>query len=204
MQNDKGLKWKSGSLLIAIGAAFLLLALLLVLYNVVSSIRAAKDSEAVIAQFDTEGLSPAPNGLLYKELSMMLQMIDGEDYIGIISIPAYHIMLPVNARCDMERLKESPCYFYGNYKKDDMVICAHNYSSHFGQLLDIAPGEEILFISADGLIYKYYVTVTENIQPTDVQHMVRNDDAGSEWDLTLFTCNWGGKTRHAVRCCRTQ
>lgn len=202
MDRNKSKNRKAGTILIAAGTAFLLLALLFIFYNEISSIRAAKASEEVVRRFHTEELSPAPSASLYKQLSMMAKIIDGEEYIGIISIPAYNIILPVNAKCDLERLKNSPCYFFGNYKEDDMVICAHNYSSHFGRLLDIAPGEEILFISADGLIYRYYVTVTENIQPTDVQHMVQNGNDNSDWDLTLFTCNWGGKTRHAVRCNR--
>lgn len=47
---------------------------------------------------------------------------------------------------------------------------------------------------------------------TDIQGEVISTDDGDtlsreeseEWDLTLYTCNWGGRTRCAVRCTRVR
>jgi Sortase (surface protein transpeptidase) len=56
-------------------------------------------------------------------------------------------------------------------------------------------GEEILFTDVRGNVFKYNVSAMEIIEPTDVENMISGD-----WDLTLFTCTPGGKTRQTVRC----
>ena len=80
-----------------------------------------------------------------------------------------------------------------------MVICAHNYSSHFNGLRWIEPGEEVIFTTVDGVRYRYIITTRETLFPTEVDRMI---DAQDNWDLTLFTCFIGGRTRCTIRCTR--
>ena len=76
-----------------------------------------------------------------------------------------------------------------------MIIAGHNYSRHFGGLKNLAIGEEISFRDVDGHIFQYQVDDIETIPGTAVEDM----DAG-EWDMTLFTCTYGGKSRVTIRC----
>ena len=50
------------------------------------------------------------------------------------------------------------------------------------------------FIDADGNIYAYNVAALEILNPGEVEKMVASD-----YDLTLFTCTYGGTAREAVR-----
>ncbi len=50
----------------------------------------------------------------------------------------------------------------------------------------------------DGNVFSYEVALLEILQPTDVDEM-----EGGDWDLTLFTCTVGGKSRVTARCERT-
>ena len=47
----------------------------------------------------------------------------------------------------------------------------------------------------DGLATRYEVTATEVLNPTAVEDMT-----SGEYDLTLFTCTYGGENRITVRC----
>ena len=128
--------------------------------------------------------------------------IDGYKYIGVIEVPSEEISLPVMAEWDYVRLKISPCRYVGSYYTNNMVICAHNYSRHFYQLLSVAVGSDVYFTTVDGVQYHYVVVNREEITPYDIPHMI--DAAGGGWDLTLFTCFLGGRTRCAVRCVRVE
>lgn len=79
-----------------------------------------------------------------------------------------------------------------------MVIAAHNYESHFGQLKNLSQGEQITFTDIDGNCFCYQVLDVEILSPYDVQEMTEG-----AWDLTLFTCTIGGQSRVTVRCERT-
>ena len=52
-------------------------------------------------------------------------------------------------------------------------------------------------VDANGNVFRYYVLETVIMDGTEVKRMERGSD---EWDLTLFTCTYGGRSRLTVRC----
>lgn len=186
------------------GLLLIAAALLLVLYNVWDANRAQKASAAIVEELDTV-ISENGQGLLeYMDPNqeMPTEEIDGYRYIGILDIPSLGLELPVMADWDYERLKISPCRYSGSYYADDMVICAHNYAKHFSPIKWIDVGADVYFTSVNGQVYHYQVSNRESVLPSHVEDMIAHVE--NEWDMTLFTCNTGGRTRCAVRCVRMQ
>jgi len=133
---------------------------------------------------------------------METEVVNDVAYIGIIEIPSASLKLPVSYDWDYSLLSISPCRYKGSYLTDDMVICAHDYGSHFRAIRSLGIGESVFFTSVEGERIRYVVTNIETVQPTDIDKMIVNTSEGVEahlWDLTLFTCNIGGQTRCAVR-----
>jgi len=58
-------------------------------------------------------------------------------------------------------------------------------------------GDVITFTDMNGVTVRYEVVALDILQPTAVEEMT-----SGEFDLTLFTCTYGGKTRVTVRCDR--
>ncbi|MCD8119184.1 MAG: sortase [Lachnospiraceae bacterium] len=85
---------------------------------------------------------------------------------------------------------------------DDLIICGHNYDRHFGKLKNLEPGDEITFTDVLGNVFSYEVSETVILKPTAVEEMA--DQESGDWDLTLFTCTLGGRTRVTVRCMRVE
>ncbi len=208
---------RKGTLFIVLGLLLISGAVGLTLYNVWDAWRAGKESETILEELEedmekeTDGTPAAPSmNRFTRETApaMPLQTIDGYDYIGILEIPDQGIRLPVMNTWDYTRLKISPCRYSGSYFTDDLVICAHNYASHFSPIKWIGIGTDVYFITVDQVVYHYTVSNRETVQPTAIEEMIRNqnnageDGVNSQWDLTLFTCNTGGQTRCAVRCDR--
>lgn len=123
--------------------------------------------------------------------------IDGQLYIGFLTISDLNLELPVMDSWDYDKLKTAPCRYTGTLAGNDLVIAAHNYLRHFGHLMDLSLGAEILFTDVSGATTRYTVAELEILQPTAVDEMTSGD-----YDLTLFTCTYGGATRFTVRCLR--
>ncbi len=75
-----------------------------------------------------------------------------------------------------------------------MVVMAHNYDRHFGRISSLNIGDPVQFVDAKGNIFRYIVAKHETLEPGAVKPMTNND-----YDLTLFTCTYGGASRVTVR-----
>ena len=150
-------------------------------------------------------LTPLPEALpteqpLYVQnpgVTMPEQVIDGQAYIGVMTIPKLGLELPVISEWSYPKLKLAPCRYTGSVYRDDMIICGHNYVNHFRRFMEMEEGDEITFTDMDGNVFRYEVIQKELIGRNDTEHMV-----SGEWDLTLFTCEKGGKNRVTLRCRR--
>jgi len=146
-------------------------------------------------EVDTLMETEIPDYILNPEMEMPTSCHDGQDYIGILEIPALELKLPVISEWSYPRLKIAPCRYTGSAYKNNLVISAHNYARHFGSLKELDGGERVIFTDADGNRFDYRVELRETLDPRDVDYMIN-----SEWDLTLFTCTVGGAYRVTVRC----
>ena len=200
-------KRKKGSLLITLGLLLIAAALGLTAWNLYDEHRAEQSVSQVVEQLD-QILPPAPDPdfqtievpdyVLNPDMEMPVETINGQDYIGVLSIPALELELPIISEWSYPRLKTAPCRYTGSVYKNDMIIAAHNYTSHFGNLKYLQEGDEVTFTDMDGNVFRYEVALQETLQPTAITEIQQGD-----WDLTLFTCTIGGAYRVTVRCQRT-
>ena len=154
--------------------------------------------EALPTETAAETEAPAvPEYLLDAEREMPVQSVDGRDYVGVLTIPALGLELPVLSQWDYPGLKVAPCRYSGSLYRDDLILCAHNYVTHFGRLKDLRVGDTVLFTDMDDHTTAYQMVEREMLAPTDVEGM-----AAGDWDLTLYTCTVGGKSRVTVRFAR--
>ncbi len=121
----------------------------------------------------------AESGPLDPELPVV--EIDGNEYVGEISIPAIGIDLPVMSEWSYPRLKIAPCRQFGSSRTDDLVIAAHNYESHFGKLTSLTAGDSVTFTDMDGIVNEYVVNKVEVLDPHSVEEV---EHSGYAWCCT--------------------
>lgn len=190
---------------------FLLSAAVLVIYNFAcdfrgytSAVQKAEVLESVLAQEVLSGKADQsdddapviqPQYVLTPEMPMP-EVESGEySYIGLLNIEAIALELPVISQWSYSALTVAPARYTGSAYLNNMVIAAHNYSSHFGRLKELQKGDTVTFTDMDGNIFHYLVSGTDILGPFETEAMVSGD-----WDLTLFTCTPGGSSRVTVRC----
>lgn len=208
------MKNKKGFGFIFLGLLLIAAALSLAVYNLYDAHRATQSVRQIIDQMDTILVSTepvqteqstqapidtteaaVPDYVWNPDMEMPTVRIDGRDYIGVLRIPSWDLELPVISRWSYPDLKIAPCRYGGSAYTNDLIIAAHNYDSHFGNLKTLTVGDTVLFTDMDGNVFTYTVVERETLMATAVGEMT-----GGEWDLTLFTCTVGGTYRVTVRC----
>ena len=163
--------------------------------TVTDAVRLEKEVEVLVQMDAEEPTIDIPYYVLNPEIEMVEQEIDGIPYIGLLEIPALDLELPIISQWSTSYAKISPCRYAGSAYTDDLIICAHNYRSHFGRLSSLSTGDLIMLTDMEGNLFRYEVLEFEIIDGTHVSRMEEGD-----WDLALFTCTVGGKSRFTVRC----
>ena len=202
---------KKGTFLMAGGLLLMAAALFLTGYNLWDERRAAASADTVLLELPAEIRTAAPaepapapidpdeieipDYILNPNMDMPTVELDGHSYLGVLKIPALGLELPVLSEWSYPNLKLAPCRYTGSAYLGNLILAGHNYRTHFGGLKELVPGDEVSFTDAVGNVFLYTVAELETLGKTDVEEMQAGD-----WDLTLFTCTYGGKNRVTVRC----
>jgi len=200
MKNKRGYIFMFLGVLLVIGAAALSF------YNYYDDKRAGEATSEVydqlydIIETNMQGAGSSQGNAPVITEDMKTETINGREYIGVISIPAMNVELPVQSSLNDEKLRYSPCRYKGNVIEGSFIIAAHNYRTHFGRLGTLSEGDKVIFTDVDGHSYHYTVMETYYLNSSSVDEM----EASGNWDLTLFTCTYGNRQRITVRCIRAE
>lgn len=126
-------------------------------------------------------------------------LVDGREYIGVLTIPRTGSELPVMSTCTDLTINISPGRYYGTPTGGAFVIGGHNYISHLGRIDWLREGDDVLFTDVEGVTYLYKVVGSEILDANAGRELVSD-----EWDLSLFTCTFSGSQRLTVRCLRAE
>ncbi len=182
-----------GTVLMMTGAVLLAAALTLYAYNRVENWRAGNEVSRIEEELET-ALEDSSILSTDEATEETVAELDGNTYIGTLSIDRFGLELPIMASWSYANLKLAPCRYSGRVVTDDLVICGHNYERHFGKLSGLEAGDLVTFTTVTGYLYTYEVTEVITIEPTAVDELLSGD-----WDLSLFTCTYGGQARVVVR-----
>lgn len=209
----EGAARRKGGIWITLGLLLIVAALALVSYNLYDALRAEQSAWRIInsleaSEEDSRISAPAEASekaalpqepVLDSQMEMPVKTIDGIEIVGVLRIPTLELELPIISQWSYPDLQTAPCRYSGSAYLNNLILCGHNYSSHFGNLKELREGDIITFTDMDGNLFTYEMAERETLMPTSVEEMT-----GGDWDLTLFTCTVGGKSRVTVRCDRVK
>ena len=186
-----------------LGAALIVAALSLFAYNQMEAARAGRASGELLPQLLEEMAHSETEAAVETQpvdvFAMTEVEIDGYAYIGYLLIPKLELELPIMADWDYPRLQIAPCRYAGTLNEGNLVLMAHNYAKHFGKISQLSESDLVYFVDMDGIRTQYQVVGRDILDPAAVEEMTAGD-----FDLTLFTCTYGGQSRVTVYCDRAQ
>ena len=185
---------KLGKYLIILGVILIVISLSLFTFNNLEDYHASKNSFEILEMIDdnkNEEIVTNVSNLTKQEENVI--NVRGNDYIGIIEIPALNLELPIMSEFTYDKLKIAPCRYFGSIRTNDLVICGHSYLAHFGNLYKLQP-KDIIIINDFHKQYIYEVEAIEILEATDINNML-----DSQFDLTLYTCTKDSLRRVTIR-----
>lgn len=207
----------SEQLCLLLGSALMLAAVCLYVYDRLEDARAGAQATSVVSQLrQSQSIAASSEAGPPPESPESLPRGQGEEaepesapeaaseapassiqreYLGVLTIPALGLELPVQTEWSKANLKVSPCRQCGSVEGGDLVIAAHNYKSHFGRLGSLSEGDEVRFALQNGAEAVYAVERVATISPDEPEAL---REGGCP--LVLYTCTPGGKARVAVYC----
>lgn len=189
------MKKKIANVLIILGAVLMFAAFSILIFNYYQSYKAFKNAENVLVHLESQITENRQSSESNKSTEQQEIVIDGNKYIGYLSLPKFELELPVMDYWSYKKLRTAPCRYYGSVEDNNFVIMAHNYSRHFGKISKLKSDDVIVFTDLNGKATEYIVVAQDILDPYSVTEFQKGD-----YDLTLFTCTYGGQNRVAIYC----
>jgi len=140
-----------------------------------------------------------PDYIRFPDMEMPVVEVDRHDYIGTLLIPDLGLDLPVMSEWSYPKLKLAPCRYTGSAYGQQLIIVAHNYVTHLGNIQKLPMGTPITFTDMTGNVFRYELAEIEILRPKQVPELL-----GTDYPLTLVTCTLGGAARVTARCIKVQ
>lgn len=172
---------------------FLISAIIIGSFNIKQDHDAGQASKEMVEEIKDKKKEGLPDYRLAPYMDMPEEMIGGYLCIGYLTMG--DIELPVISRHDdevYEKLRSAPVRYEGSVYSHDIIICGHNYPSHFRILWDMEEGTEVTFTDIKGNRFVYEMKERRKVGPYGYKEMTEGD-----WDMILFTCVPGGRQRCA-------
>lgn len=180
------------------GGVCIFIALIFLTHNVTEDYEVDESTKKIVSELkeSVENDSNQQNRYIDNpKMEMPIKQINGYDYIGYLRIKKLSLDLPIMNEWSYPLIRVSPARFKGSIYENNMIILAHNYKAHFGYLYKLDRGDIVEFVDMDNNHFIYKVEEVEKINGDKMKELLSGD-----WDLTLFTCTLGGKSRVVVRC----
>ena len=155
-----------------IGIVLILSGIGLISYNLITDYISGKNSKEVLKELEVqleEKIPPTDSDIIDVNKEMDTIDVNGNKYIGIISIPSVDIKLPVINEYSKQNIKIAPVLYKGSIYKNNAIIIAHNTQSHFRKIQNLNIGDKVTFIDVNGNEFNYEVIKKENISEKDTK-----------------------------------
>ena len=184
-----------GKILLSAGLVLICLGLVLMAVFAHEDQMAGKNAQMLHEELDhaiRTGQAQEEGYTIDKEL---VASVGDYELLGILRVPSLDLELPILADWSYELLNIAPCRYTGTVYGRDLILMGHNFESHFTPLKKLVAGDEVLFTDCFNRTYTYQVEMQEILHKTELEALVSAD-----YDLSLFTCTYGGENRAVIRC----
>ena len=166
----------------ALGCVLIVASLGLVLFFQIRTNRAVENA-ARITQTIQSILPPRTAGVMdeYTTMDMPVLQIEGQDFCGLVEIPAYGVTLPVYDSWETAKLSAYPCRFWGSAYDGSLIIGGADQAGQFDFLDLIDNGALVTFTDVTGAAFDYTVDIVERYDSIPAEVLMEEEPG-----LTLF------------------
>lgn len=120
---------------------------------------------------------------------------NGQDYVALLSIPRFSVILPIRSCWDKKIVNAVPCRFSGSIYDGTLIIGGIDSDSQFGFVSQIDIGDTVKVKDIRGYEFKYTVVNVKHAKNSSAETLI-----DEQYDLTLFAKERGSGVWLLVRC----
>jgi len=110
--------------------------------------------------------------------------INGNNYAGILEIPAYNTLLPIGGQWDRTKILRYPCIYTGSIHEECLILGGSDAAGQLDFMKKISNGERIWITDMTGIRMCYEVSDIERTSDVSEKYLT-----GKEADMVLFVRN---------------
>ena len=187
---------KIGKVLFAAGALLVLASFGLLAFSQLRANAAKKETAAVVAELTSIFPERYPGVTdTFRNMDMPAMEINGQDYIGVVEIPAFGLSLPVGSQWNAGKVTSFPCRFWGTVYDGSLIIGGADQPGQFDCLSKLDLGTTVIVADMTGAEFTYGVSEIRRSKSAD-REVLMDDEA----DLTLFVRDAYELNYILVRC----
>ena len=187
---------RRGNLFLIAGCLLVAGSLVLLVYSRIHSEQARKRNVETVAQIAAI-IPPRSDGAMdsYSNMEMPVLQIGGEDYIGLLDIPAFGLTLPIGSSWDTGKVTTYPCRFWGTVYDGSLIVGGADQPGQLDCLDQIWNGSIVTVTDMTGSVFRYVVSSVERSKTAHSDVLVDESAA-----LTLFVRDAYNLEYIIVRC----
>jgi len=135
------------------------------------------------------------NPLDYTDARMPVLQLEGEDFSGLIEVPAFGVALPLGSSWNSHKLNSYPCCFWGSVYDNSLIVGGSGQKDQFAFCRSLDLGDKIRITDMTGVQFSYEVTRIDRRKHADMETFLE-----SEGHLTLFAKDEQSLDYIIVRC----
>lgn len=188
------MRGKKASVLMIAGICLFLVGAILAAVFFVGAQLGEKHSRQIAEQL-SQILPERSDGVpgMYPEAGMPALQVQGADYVALLEVPGFGVMLPVADLWDSGKLSACPARFCGSAYEAGLVIGGSHRQFAFCGQIDL--GAQVTVTDMTGAEFTYTVSRVDRADHAAAQWLM-----GDGWDLTLFCHDVYAMEYIAVRC----
>lgn len=129
------------------------------------------------------------------DAAMPVAEVEGENFVGLLEVPAYGVKLPVGSSWDVKKVEEFPCRYWGSIYDGSLIIGGTDSEAQLDFWEKISIGDVVCFTDVTGARYSFTVSWVERTEDVSTEYL-----EASEAKITLFARNSLGFDYIVVRC----
>ncbi len=173
------------NILLMVGIALVVISLGTLLISQISQTLASRNARELVVQI-RQLLPQTSTGVLEDRANPVMPSmeVEGENFCGIIEIPAYNADLPICDIWSSGKVTKYPCRYTGSIYDGSLVIGGSDNSGQFDFMKEITGGDKIYVTDMTGARFTY--TVSDVFRTSDVSTANLTSQEG---DLVLYAKN---------------
>lgn len=189
------MKKRKCPVILIIGACLVLISLSFMIAYQIRLQMGARQSQTIASKINEILPERTVNAPGIPDAVMPALQLEDKDYVALIEIPSFGLVLPVADRWDSGKLSISPARFFGSAYDDTLIIGGIDHKEQFGFCDQISHGAFVTVTDMTGSQFSYTVSKVERSKHAQSQWLVNQD-----FDLTLFCHDIYSMEYIAVRC----